>query len=416
MNAPIRHDAIEAAATAASLPRFIHLRVRSSYSLLQGALPIGKLAKLADANGFPAIALTDQNNLFGILEFSNKLADTGIQPIAGITLSVDFQDEAVDPMTAAMRGTQPVQPSGDVALLAMGEAGYANLMKLASQAFFDVREIDPPHVRLDRLRAHAEGLIVLTGGPEGPVNRALAGNKSALAATRLDTLAAIFGDRLYVELQRHGMPAERQAENALIDLAYEKSLPLVASNDCHFATPADYEAHDALLCIAGGNYVIEDDRKRLTPEHGLKSSDDMAALFADLPEALENTVEIARRCAYRPLGRPPILPRFVSAGDGASADEQVQAEAEELARQAREGLAQRLDANGLADGFTRQDYDERLEFELGIITRMKFPGYFLIVADFIKWSKAQGIPVGPGRGSGAGSVVAWALTITDLDP
>ena len=340
---------------APTLPRFVHLRVRSAYSLLQGALPIGKLAKLAVANGFPAIALTDQNNLFGILEFSNKLADAGIQPVAGLTMSVDFDDEAVDPMAAAMKGPQPVRPTGDVALLAMNETGYENLMKLSSCGYFDVAEVDPPHVGIDRLEEYSAGLILLTGGPEGPINRALADNRPEQAETRLDRLASIFGDRLYVELQRHGTPAERVVESQLIAFAFDKSLPLVATNDCHFATPEDFEAHDALLCIAGGHYIVEDDRKRLTPNHGLKSEADMAKLFADLPEALDNTVEIARRCHYRPLGRKP--------------------------------------------------------------TRMKFPGYFLIVADFIKWSKAEkAFRSGPGRGSGAGSLVAWALTITDLDP
>ncbi|MGI9480484.1 MAG: DNA polymerase III subunit alpha [Hyphomicrobiaceae bacterium] len=398
-------------------PAFIHLRVRSAYSLLQGALPIAKLAKLSVANDFPAIALTDQNNLFGILEFSNKLADAGVQPIAGLTLSVDFGDSNVDPSRAALNGAKPdAVLSGDIALLAMNDAGYANLMKLGSQAFFDPVETEPPHVMIKRLEEHHDGLIVLTGGPEGPINRALADDRPDIAAARLTTLSELFGDRLYVELQRHGMPEERDAEPGLIQLAYDNRIPLVATNDCHFATADEYEAHDALMCIAGGNYVVEDDRKRLTPEHGLKSSEAMTALFADLPEAVENTVEIARRCHMRPLGKAPILPSFVAASDSATPEERLQAEADELARQARDGLERRLAATELAEGYTRQDYTDRLEFELGIINSMKFPGYFLIVADFIQWSKAQGIPVGPGRGSGAGSLVAYSLTITDLDP
>ena len=398
-------------------PAFIHLRVRSAYSLLQGALPIPKLAKLSVANQFPAIALTDQNNLFGILEFSNKLSDSGIQPIAGLTLNVDFDDTKADVSRAALSGGKTETAlSGDVALLAMNDIGYANLMKLGSQAFFDPTETEPPHVNIARLEQHHDGLIVLTGGPEGPINRALGDGNDDLAASRLETLSALFGDRLYLELQRHGMPNERDTEPRLIELAYAHDIPLVATNDCHFATSEEYEAHDALMCIAGGNYVVEDDRKRLTPEHGLKSSDDMAALFADLPEALENTIEIARRCHMRPLGKSPILPSFVAESDNATPEERLEAEANELARQAREGLEERLAATDVAEGYTRQDYLDRLEFELGIINRMKFPGYFLIVADFIQWSKAEGIPVGPGRGSGAGSLVAYSLTITDLDP
>lgn len=398
-------------------PAYIHLRVRSAYSLLQGALLIPKLAKQAIGHKFPAIALTDQNNLFGILEFSNKLSDSGVQPIAGLTLSIDFGDTLADPSRAALSGTKAETTlSGDIALLAMNEIGYANLMKLASQAFFDPTESAPPHVHVRRLAEHHDGLIALTGGPEGPINRALIDDRADIAATRLDTLAATFKDRLYIELQRHGMSEERDAEPALLQLAYSTNIPIVATNDCHFASSDDYEAHDALMCIAGGNYVVEDNRKRLTPEHSLKSTVEMAELFADLPEALENTVEIARRCHARPLGKKPILPRFVAANDDTTDEAHLQAEADELARQAREGLDLRLAARPLADGFTRKDYDDRLAFELGVINKMKFPGYFLIVADFIKWSKAEGIPVGPGRGSGAGSLVAYSLTITDLDP
>ena len=193
-------------------------------------------------------------------------------------------------------------------------------------------------------------------------------------------------------------------------------LPIVATNECYFATRADHEAHDALLCIADGRYVVEDNRRRASPEHYLKSEAEMAALFADLPEALANSVEIAVRCAFRPEGRKPILPRFVPGDDSLSEIENFRLEAAELKRQAKEGLAHRLEVAGLAAGYTREDYDKRLAYEIDVITQMKFPGYFLIVADFIKWSKANGVPVGPGRGSGAGSLVAYALTITDLDP
>jgi DNA polymerase-3 subunit alpha len=219
-----------------------------------------------------------------------------------------------------------------------------------------------------------------------------------------------------VEVQRHGLPHEQQAEPKLLQLAYELGLPIVATNECYFAKPDDYEAHDALICIASGNYVVEDNRRRLSREHYFKSADEMARLFADLPEALASTVEIARRCAFRPRGRKPILPRFVQAAPGASVEEQLAVEAEELRRQAEAGLQRRLEVNALAPGFTAEEYRKRLDFELGVIAKMRFPGYFLIVADFIKWAKANGIPVGPGRGSGAGSVVAWSLTITDLDP
>ncbi len=414
MNMMIRDPDTEPAMPAKAPPRFVHLRVHSSYSLLEGALPIARLADLAVANQAPAMALTDRNNLFGALEFSTKLSGEGVQPIAGLTLAVDFDDDPSDKSAPNGAPSSPTFPF--IALLAMNESGYANLMKLSSQAFFDPSEHASTHVGVARLQDHCGGLIALTGGPEGPVDAMLRRADEARARHRLARLRAIFDDRLYVEIQRHGLATERAIEPQLLDLAYGCDLPVVATNQCFFATTDDYEAHDALLCISDGRYVVEDDRRRLTPDHGLKSEADMVDLFSDLPEALDNTVEIARRCHYRPLGRNPILPQFVSAGANASAEEQLTAEARELARQAREGLQARLDKLPLAAGFSRADYDQRLDFELDIIIKMKFPGYFLIVADFIKWSKEQGIPVGPGRGSGAGSLVAWSLTITDLDP
>ena len=398
-------------------PSYVHLKVHSAYSLLEGALPIGKIAKLAEKHGFPAVGLTDTDNLFGILEFSDKLAGAGIQPIAGLSLAVDFGDQ---PQAHALQrpGQNEPQsgPAGRIAVFAMGDAGYTNLMKLTTRGFFDPDVTEPAHVKAAVLSDCAEGLIALTGGPDGPIDKALADGQRDRAVERLKSLHRMFGNRLYVEVQRHGLKSETDIEPQLLALAYEMELPIVATNECYFAAPDDYEAHDALLCIAEGRYVTEDDRRRLTREHYFKSADEMAATFADLPEALANTIEIAKRCAWRPRGRKPILPRYVSAGEGASDADQLAAEAAELKRQAEEGLEKRLAVLPLAPGFTREDYDKRLAFEVDIITRMKFPGYFLIVADFIKWSKANGIPVGPGRGSGAGSVVAWALTITDLDP
>ncbi len=405
-------------ASALSAIPFVHLKVHSAYSLLEGALPIGKLAKLAEKLGYPAVGLTDTNNMFGVLEFSDKLAGAGIQPIVGTTLSLDFLDARQgDGLPRSLRSNEPAsKPAGAVALFARNDAGYANLMLLASRAYLGTVDPEPTHIKIDALEACADGLIALTGGPDGPIDSALREGQRDLAVARLKALAKIFGDRLYVELQRHGLPHEVQVEPQLLDLAYDLGLPIVATNEVYFADASDYEAHDALICIAGGNFVVEDNRRRLSPEHGFKSPAEMAALFADLPEALENSIEIARRCAFRPKGRKPILPRFVTTTSDASEVDQLAAEAAEMKRQAEEGLALRLAQNPLAKGFTIEDYRRRLAFEIDVITGMKFPGYFLIVADFIKWAKAHDIPVGPGRGSGAGSVVAWALTITDLDP
>ena len=421
MNAPTRPP-VAASVVLAGTPvptaaAYVHLKVHSAYSLLEGALPIGTLAKLADKIAMPAIALTDTDNLFGALEFSEKLAGAGIQPIVGVSLAIDFEDsQKPQGLHATGPAPKPAGADGRLALLAMNEAGYANLMKLVSAAHLEAKDGDSPHVTLSKLAAHAAGLIVLTGGPNGPIDRPLGDGQNAIAVPRLKSLQKHFGDRLYIEIQRHGLALEAQVEPLLIDLAYAQGIPLVATNECYFAKPDDYEAHDALLCIAGGRYVSEENRPRATKEHGFKTAAEMAKLFADIPEALDNTIEIAKRCAFRPQGRKPILPGFVASVAGASPEDKLAAEAAELKKQAEEGLAARLKINPFAPGFTREDYEKRLAYEVGVITSMKFPGYFLIVADFIQWSKAQGIPVGPGRGSGAGSLVAWALTITDLDP
>jgi DNA polymerase III subunit alpha len=388
---------------------FVHLHVHSAYSLLKGSIKIQKLGELAKADRQPALALTDTDNMFGALEFSDKMAGYGIQPIIGCELAVDFGDQ--DPNTRNALAAGPAR----IVLLAARERGYRSLMRLNSRAFLETPIHQAPHIKFEWLQGEAEDLIALTGGPEGPISLAINADHAALAATRCDRLASLFGDRLYIELQRHGIEKERRAEAALIDLAYTKGFPVVATNEPYFATADDYEAHDALLCIAGGRLIAETDRDQLTPDHRFKTRAEMAVLFADVPEALASTVEIAERCSFRPVTRKPILPRF-TVGAGANAAGAESDEAAELRRQAEEGLVKRLILNGCAPGVSEEDYRERLSFELGVIERMKYPGYFLIVADFIQWAKSQGIPVGPGRGSGAGSLVAYSLTITDLDP
>ena len=380
-------------------PRFIHLRVHSEYSLLEGAMRLKKLPGLCADMGMPAVALTDTNNLFAALEFSVGAAGAGVQPIVGCQMDLRY----VDPQPG-----ERVKPPAPVVLLAQTEVGYEHLMKLNSCLYMR-RDNELPHVTLEELEAHAEDVICLSGGPDGPVGRHLRQGHRGAGQALMTRLAQIYGDRLYVELQRHagedGIPpeAERLSERGLVEMAYEMDLPLVATNDVYFPKTSMYEAHDALICIAEGAYVDQQEpRRRLTPQHYFKSPQEMATLFADLPEALENTVEIARRCAFMAYRRDPILPKF--------ADDEVA----ELRRQAKEGLVERLKV--IPHAVTVEKYQERLDFELGIIEGMGFPGYFLIVADFIQWAKDHNIPVGPGRGSGAGSLVAYALTITDLDP
>ena len=392
---------------------FIHLHVHSAFSLLESALPIARLIELADKDDQPALAVTDRNNLFGALEYSEKATKAGLQPIIGCTLEVDFEDGSTQSAQPG-KGGGALTPFPSLVLLAANQQGYDNLKKLVSQAYIDTEATDRPHVKWSSLANRCDGLIVLTGGPGGPLDPLLADGQSEAAELRLDALKGACGNTLYIELQRH-RGHSTGVENALIALAYAREIPLVATNEAYFPAVEDYDAHDALICIAEGRMIVEDDRRKLTRDHYFKSSAEMVKLFSDLPEAIENTLEIARRCAFRVPTCDPILPRYASGG-GDDPVMALKAEADELRRQAQQGLQQRLDAVGVAEGHSASDYEERLEFELGVIEGMQYPGYFLIVADFIKWAKRQDIPVGPGRGSGAGSVVAWALTITDLDP
>src|SRR3984885_7227852 len=391
-------------AAAATGPGFVHLHVHSSYSLLEGALTIARLAELAKKDRQPALALTDTDNMCGALEFSEKMAGAGIQPIVGCALGVDFGDQE-------NRGPAAGDTRPRIVLLAARENGYRSLMRLSSRAYLETAPHERPHLKLAWLDGETDGLIALTGGPGGPLDVAIAGGQNALAQARCEELQRRFGDRLYIELQRHGMAVERTVEPALIELGYGRGIALVAANEPFFATREDYEAHDALLCLAEGKRISDGHRRQLTAEHRFKSRAEMVQLFADLPEALAATVEIAERCAFRPVTPAPILPRFSAERGEGEVDE-----AQALRGAAEAGLEQRLKRHGLAHGLTSEDYRERLAFELGVIERMKYSGYFLIVADFIQWAKGQGIPVGPGRGSGAGSLVAYALTITDLDP
>jgi DNA polymerase-3 subunit alpha len=379
-------------------PRFIHLRTHSEYSLLEGALRLKRLPEMCARADMPAMALTDTNNMFAALEFSVAMSGAGIQPIIGCQVDLQY--------VVAQPGEKPRAPA-PVVLLAQSERGYAHLMKINSCLYLD-KGGALPQVTLAELTAHSADVICLTGGPQGPVGLLLQTGQRTAAEALMHKLHSAFGDRLYVELQRHpgesGAPeAERLTERGFVEMAYAMEIPLVATNDVYFPASKMYEAHDALICIAEGAYVDQQqDRRRLTPQHYFKSQSEMVTLFADLPEATQNTVEIARRCAFQAFRRDPILPKF--------ADDEVA----ELRRQAQDGLRARLAI--IPHAAEVSVYEARLEFELGIIEGMGFPGYFLIVADFIKWAKDQGIPVGPGRGSGAGSLVAYALLITDLDP
>lgn len=384
---------------------FVHLRVHSAYSLAEGAIKIKDLAKLCHKFNMPAVGVTDTNNLFGALEFSTTCADQGIQPIVGCQLHIT---------PIGQKPNSPPTSPDQLVLLVQSNEGYLNLMHLVSQSFLNAPEGGTAQVSLDLLKSHAHGLIALTAGVKGCVGKALLDKDKSLAHSHLTLLKEIFEDRLYIEVMRHHHHEEDAIEDDLIDLAYQLNIPLVATNDVFFDTASMFEAHDALLCIDEGSYVSELDRRRITPEHYFKSSEQMEELFADLPEAIANTTIIAQRCAFRPLPHKPILPAYPT---------KERTETQELHHKAELGLEERLKyqvyptcSSDEEKEEKRQAYHTRLLHELKIIETMGFPGYFLIVADFIQWAKSQHIPVGPGRGSGAGSLVAWSLTITDIDP
>ena len=389
-------------------PEFIHLRVHSAYSLLEGAIPIKGLVKWCAAEKMPAVAITDHGNLFGALEFSLAAADSGVQPIVGCAMS--FKPLIMPEGRSASHHVKPDQ----LLLYVQNEAGWHNLLELVSKSYLAPTGGEAPVLTMEDLQGHTDGLIALTGGLYGAVGKALLAGKDALAEAFVQQLQELFSGRVYMEISRHGMAEENAVEARMIALAYAKNIPLVATNDAYFMKADMFEAHDAFLCIADGSYVSEATRRRLTPEHRLKSAAEMAALFSDLPEALQSTISIAKRCSYFARSHAPILPSFAQEG---------QSEEDALRQQARAGLEMRLARYVFTEAMGQDEkkekaapYYERLEFELETIIKMKFPGYFLIVSDFIRWSKDHGIPVGPGRGSGAGSLVAWALQITDLDP
>jgi DNA polymerase-3 subunit alpha len=383
---------------------FIHLHAHSAYSLSEGAIKAEKLPALAAQHGMPAVALTDSGNLFGALEFAQAASAKGVQPIMGCQL---FLGRSATEEGGAARDATRSRPDALVAL-AMDATGLDNLQRLSSAGYLGDDPSGLPCVTLDQLGRHAAGLILLTGGTTGPLGRLLAEGRREAAERLLAKLHGMFGDRLVVEVQRHGLPVEKLVEPGLLALAEQAGLPIVATNDVYFAEAPMHAAHDALLCIAESRVIAEPDRRRVTAEHFFKSAAAMRALFHDLPDACDNTLAIARRCAVMAESRKPELPICPKVRPGMS-------EAETVAEMAQQGLVARLDAQGRPEA-ERAAYRERLAYELGVIEAMGFSGYFLIVADFIQWAKAQGIPVGPGRGSGAGSVAAWALSITDLDP
>tara|TARA_A100001015_G_scaffold311276_1_gene414222 strand:+ start:2309 stop:5734 length:3426 start_codon:yes stop_codon:yes gene_type:complete len=371
---------------------FIHLRVHSAYSLSFGALQIDKIIDLAKNDNQPAICITDNNNMFGALEFSEKASSNGIQPIIGCQL--DIIDE---------------YSSGEVVLIAKDERGYLNLINLVSNAHLNSNELKGPVVKINELKQRNHGLIVLSGGPEnGFISQELNSSNKNIIKSRLDFFKINFDGNFYIELQRHNKNYQKISEKHLIELAYKHELPLVATNDVCFLEPEMQNAHEVLMCIEAGLTISNPDRKVITPNHYFKNMNEMIDLFNDIPEAISNTINISRRCHFRPKTSKPMLPAYETISG--------KNEKEELKNLSEKGLKLRLNQNAISNSDTQEIYKQRLDKELKIICDMGFAGYYLIVSDVVNWAKDSNIPVGPGRGSGAGSIVAWCLKITDLDP
>ena len=392
-------------------PKFVHLRVHTAYSLAEGAIVLPTLIHKLHDMGVPAVAVTDSSNMFGGKAFSKYASDEGIKPIMGCQFLLRNADS-----DDLMRSKGKEQEPDKIVLLVMNAEGYGNIMKLMKRFYLDNTEKGwAPQLTLQNLKDFNAGLIALTAGPEGTIGRLLLENRKQEAEDFTLKLKEIFQDRLYMEISRIGTEKERLTEEAFIDLAYKYDIPLVATNEVFFLDEDMYEAHDALVCISAGEYVANENRRKFSINNRLRSEAEMVELFSDLPEAVNNTVRIAKLCNYLSKKVDPLLPIF-ECPEGKTQDEFITEEA-------YKGLNERLEKAVYFEGMTAEEkaeiderYYARLEYELSVIKKMGFPGYFLIVSDFIKWSKGHGVPVGPGRGSGAGSIVAWSLKVTELDP
>ncbi|MEK7796893.1 MAG: PHP domain-containing protein, partial [Pseudomonadota bacterium] len=378
-----------------SMP-FVHLRVHSEFSLSDSVVRIPDLAATAGTQGMPAVALTDLNNLFGVVKFYRETVAAGIKPVVGADV---YLENAADPH-------KPFR----LLLLCQNLEGYRELCRLLTRAYVEGQHSGRPCIAKSWLKAPVPGLIALSGAQEGDIGQALLAGSASLADTLARTYAEHFPGRFYLELQRTGHPHQEDYVHAAVGLAVRLGLPVVATNNVVFLKPEEYDAHEVRVCIQEGRVLTDPRRpRRYTPQQSFRSSQEMSELFADIPEALANSVDIARRCNVRlELGRY-FLPDF-PVPSGTVIDDV-------LRQQAQTGLQARLARIPETGRWAPPEaYTERLELELGVIVKMGFAGYFLIVADFIQWAKNNGVPVGPGRGSGAGSLVAWCLGITELDP
>ncbi|RWU11667.1 DNA polymerase III subunit alpha [Pseudidiomarina gelatinasegens] len=382
-------------------PQFIHLRVHSDFSMMDGLAKVKPICEATAAKGMPALALTDQMNMCGLVRFYRTTHDQGLKPIVGCDLWLLPEGWTADSQDEPFRLTA----------LAMNNEGYQQLTQLISRGYLAGHRSGKPCINKEWLVDHQRGLLLLSGGREGDIGRKLLQNRADEARELLAFYQQHFADRFYLELLRTGRPGEDEYLHAAVALAAESDVPVVATNEVMFLRAEDFNAHEVRVAVSDG-YTLDDKRrpKKYSPEQYLKSADEMLELFSDIPEALANTVEIAKRCNVTVTLDKHVLPEFPTGGMTTE---------DFLVKKSIEGLEQRLQVL-FPDPEQRQQnrapYDERLKIELDVINQMGFPGYFLIVMEFIQWSKDNNIPVGPGRGSGAGSLVAYALKITDLDP
>mgnify|MGYP000025212943 FL=1 len=390
---------------------FVSLRNHTTYSLCKGAIRIYELIEKAKAYKMPALGIMDCYNLFAALEFSSACKKSGIQPIIGSEMLLRIRDaNQKNPSNLDIQNSLVKLP-----LIARNDEGYKNLMYLVSHSFLNRQTGIDPYIELDLLKEKSAGLIALSGGFEGFISKFIKDDQDKKLEEFIKEFLQIFPENFYIEISRHNVKEESELEQKFIDIAFKYNIPLVATNDVYFLTKEMHEAQDILTCVGEGKFFSEENRKKLSPQQYFKSQEVMEGLFSDIPEAIENTTNIAKKCHVMAFERPPTLPKF--------SNEVGFDEAEELKKQAKEGLRLRLERKFKNENTSKEDqekinleYFARIDFELSVIIKMNFSGYFLIVSDFIKWSKKNEIPVGPGRGSGAGSVVAWSLQITDLDP
>ena len=377
---------------------FNNIKVHTQYSICEGAIKIDELADYCKANKIQSLGLADSYNLCGALEFSEKLSKVGTQPIIGTQINLKAKGVI-----------------GKVSLYATTETGYKNLTKLSSKSYLESSQMDEPACDINTLIQNNKDLILLTGNYLNFFGKLYYKNKSKDVEEILSTLKQNFNDnRLYIEIQRHNEDQEKNFENYLLEISKKLNLPLIASQEIFYLNQDMYEAHDALVCIGEKNFVDDKNRFKYSEEHYLKSTNDLKTLYSDIPEALENNYNFHLRFNFKPKKSKPILPS-IEGSENTSPEN-------ELLRLAKIGLENRLNNFILKKNKNQKNeqvikkYEDRLSHEINIINSMDYASYFLIVSDYIKWAKNNSIPVGPGRGSGAGSLVAYCLDITDLDP